>query len=460
LIVKFKNNGIVIKILNFVKKLKEFFDSDLIFTAFNQISAFIAGPLLLLVIPYFINEIQQGYWYTITSFNGLTNLADLGFIFLILQFSAHEFAFLFFDKNKNLFGDQDHLVKLSALFHFMLKWIIIMSISVFPLIFIYGFFILSSQSSIISWFFPYLLYIISLIFDFALNNLLSFTEGCNSVSEMQKIRFFGTLIQSIGIFLFLLLGFGLYAIAIPIIIKAIFCLFSVLKKFGLFYKKLLHIPYNSVFSWKKEILPLLSRYAISYISGYLGMFIYTPIMFVRYGAIESGKLGLTLSIMWGILTISNVWINSVIPKLNMYVARKNWKELDHTVKLRLFLSLLTFFISSIILLAFYFLFLNKLLILQRIVNIQSLLVLLIIYFNQVLINGIAIYLRAHKQEPLAITSLFIGIYCLISTLLLSTYASINYFMYGALSASLVQIPIFLIILKKKCILWHNQEKKK
>lgn len=93
----------------------------------------------------FLSAIEQGYWYTFISVAALSVFADLGFSNIILQFSAHEFAFLSFKDNKKIFGDNEHLDKLATFFNFSLKWMIKIVIIVFPLIIIIGYYFINAK---------------------------------------------------------------------------------------------------------------------------------------------------------------------------------------------------------------------------------------------------------------------------------------------------------------------------
>jgi hypothetical protein len=100
-------------------KLKQILsDKDLINTAINQLYRLISGPLMLLFIPLYLTQIEQGYWYTFTSVAALAVFADLGFSNIILQFAAHEFAFLKFNSDETISGDEIHLRKLADFFRF------------------------------------------------------------------------------------------------------------------------------------------------------------------------------------------------------------------------------------------------------------------------------------------------------------------------------------------------------
>lgn len=87
-------------------KLKQILsDKDLISTAINQLYRLISGPLMLLFIPLYLTQIEQGYWYTFTSVAALAVFADLGFSNIILQFAAYEFAFLKFNSDGTISVD-------------------------------------------------------------------------------------------------------------------------------------------------------------------------------------------------------------------------------------------------------------------------------------------------------------------------------------------------------------------
>ena len=75
-------------------------------------------------------------------------------------------------------------------------------------------------------------------------------------------------------------------------------------------------------------MPLLRKYAISFISGYLGSQIYTPLVFHFKGAVEAGKVGLTISLITAIYSISYVWFAAMMPQINFLVAKKRWFKLD------------------------------------------------------------------------------------------------------------------------------------
>lgn len=87
---------------------------DLLSTLINSLWRIISGPVMLLAIPYFLTPMEQGFWYTFTGLAALSIFADLGFTTIVLQFSAHEFAHLHFERGRLLSGDKEHLWRLAS----------------------------------------------------------------------------------------------------------------------------------------------------------------------------------------------------------------------------------------------------------------------------------------------------------------------------------------------------------
>src|SRR5574344_2089453 len=119
------------------------FSKDLLYTAINQLWRIVAGPLVLIFIPLYLTPTEQGYWYTFISIAALAVFADLGFSTIILQFAAHEFAYLHFNDDMTLAGYKEHLIKIATFFRFSVQWLIRTVGVIFPLIVIGGYFFLA-----------------------------------------------------------------------------------------------------------------------------------------------------------------------------------------------------------------------------------------------------------------------------------------------------------------------------
>jgi len=427
---------------------KTFLSYDFRHTAYNQLWRLVSGPLLLILVPLYLSPEVQGYWYTFMSLAALAIFADMGFSSILLQFSAHEFAYLKFESKKKLIGEKQHLERLSTLLIFAMKWSFGMGIIAFPIILSVGFMMLAEKQTLISWMIPWTIYGLASVFVFMNSMILSFIEGCNSVGEVQKIRFVISFFTTISTGLFLVLGFELYALAISLLIGALSGMGIILYRYQYMLKQLYDLSLNVSHAWKNEILPLTGKYAISWISGYFIFSIFTPIAFHYYGAIEAGKVGLSMAVCSAIFGIANMWITIIVPKINMFIARKDYQILDPIFRRHLLLAIVTYIFGTVVLFSIILLFGQYLSFSERLVSLLSLSMIAVGWLLQIIVNSYAVYMRAHKEEPLVILSFVSGIYIALTTCLIALYLPSEYLFIGFLSSYIWVVPWVLILFGK------------
>lgn len=436
--------------INFIKRN---INKDLIFTGLNQLWRLVSGPLMLILVPFYLTAEEQGFWYTFSSLAALAILADLGFSTIVLQFAAHEFAHLEFNEEK-ISGDTLHLQKLAKLFTFCVKWATGLSLIAFPIILFVGFIILTEKSTNVQWIFPWIIYGVSSAVVFINSTILYFFEGCNSVGRIQNIRLKIAICTFIVMTLLLVLKCNLYALSFSLLANAIFGIYQIRKEFWLTIKYLFHIAIDCTYSWKREFLSLIKRYAISWVSGYLTFQIYTPLAFHNYGPIKAGKIGISMALWLAVFTLSSIWINAITPKLNMYVSKKDWDSLDKIFFSNLLFSLATYIIGVFMVLVSMSILENRELVYNRFLDIRSMAILAACLFLQLIVNTLATYLRAHKEEPLVIPFFVAAIYIVTVTFLCSQYLSIEYLFIGYLSSYLFLLPWIISIFYKQRKIWH------
>jgi hypothetical protein len=111
---------------------------DLLATFASQVWRILSSPITMLMIPFFLSATEQGYWYLFCSLSALSVFADLGFSNIIMQFSAHEYAFLSISYDNQLVGDKTIISKLGSFYRFSIKWVSFISTIVFPIIYLIG----------------------------------------------------------------------------------------------------------------------------------------------------------------------------------------------------------------------------------------------------------------------------------------------------------------------------------
>lgn len=437
--------------------LKTLLSYDFRHTAVSQLWRLFSGPILLILIPLYLTAEVQGYWYTFVSLAALAVFADMGFSTIVLQFSAHEFAYLKFNSDKIISGSEEHLKRLGTLLRFAIKWSLGVGLVAFPIILVIGFFIINQKETEINWIIPWIIYSLASLFVFINSMLLSFIEGCDSVGDAQKIRFVISFSSVLSTVILLIFGTELYALVISLFIGALTGIIVILKRYYRMLIQLYTIGLKEFHDWKSEVFPLIGKYAISWISGYFIFYIFTPIAFSYKGVAESGQVGLTIAVFTAIFGISNIWMTIIIPKINMLVSQRDYETLDIIFKKHLALSILTYILGVITLFLIVLFLKDYVPFDERLVSPFSLGIISVGWLFQIIINSLALYIRAHKVEPLVIPSFLSGIYISFTTLIVALYFPFEYFFIGFLSSYIFGLPWVLIIFKKyqkgKTLLW-------
>lgn len=436
--------------------VKSFINRNIRYVLLNQLFRLMYGPILLLLIPKFLTGEEQGYWFTITSLAALVTLADLGFSNIILQFAAHEFAFLHHDENNSISGSKENLLKLSSLFKFTLKWVTGIVLLVFPCIMLISFFVLSSKHTLVSWGFPWLIFNVASILILFNNTILAFIEGCDSVGDTHKIRLLSAFVLTLIIFPLLVGNFKIYSLAIAYLVSAIVGFFIIFYRYGNMLRILLYQAKLLNYNWRQRIIPLISRYSVSWISGYIIFQLFTPIAFSSYGSIMAGKVGISLALWMAAFSLSNSWMVSVTPQINILISMGNYPELNRLFIRNLFLSILTYLLGVVVFWIIYFVLKTNLYLvfLDRFVGIKGMIFLSSAWFFQLIINAMALYMRSHKEEPLMVISFVSALYVIITTYGMSKFYGFDYYFCGYFSSTILVLPIVFVLFLE----YYNQRK--
>lgn len=428
--------------------LKSLFNKDFRHTAINQLWRLFSGPLLLILLPIYLTPEVQGYWYTFISLAALAIFADMGFSAILLLFSAHEFAHLRFNSDKTITGDEHHLMRLATLLRFSVKWSSLMALVVFPIVLIIGYTILNTKDTTTDWKLAWFIYGAASTFVFINSMMLSFIEGCDSVGDVQKIRFHISVVTFITTLALLIGGANLHALSLSLLVGALSGTTIIFFRYHRMLHQLFQQAANKHHPWFQETMPLIWRFAISWISGYFIFSIFTPVAFHYYGSTEAGKVGLSISACMAIFSIANIWITTITPRINIYVAQKDYSRLNSDFKKHVLLSALTYIIGMLALYIALTISKGYLPISNRLLPMSSFLIVALAYLAQLLINSMATYIRAHKQEPLVLTSMLNGIYVATTTILIAINMPFEYLFIGFLSAYAVTLPWVYNVFKR------------
>lgn len=434
--------------------IKTYLNPDTVFAMANSVFTLIRGPFVMIMIPLFLTDVTQGYWYTFGSLSALSTFADLGFGTLVGQFSAHEFSKLKFNDKYEFLGDEEQIKKIASLFKYVIKWALCVCLIAYPIIMIVGVVVLNTHGNMNEWILPWLIFMFSGGFSFVVRNALSFFEGCSLISKIQVNFLISTVLSTIVTIAMLATKCGLYALAIPSVVGF---LSNAILMLAVFRRPLLQI-YRSKskvnYRWGKNFLSLIWKYALSWASGYFVFQIYTPLAFMVYDPVAAGKIGITMTLVQACYSIANTFNYVFVPKLNMAVAGREWKRAESYMKKGMLVSMPLYLLGSAIIFLMLGLLQGRVSIFDRFMSVGATSFLAMSWFLQIPINVIATYGRAHKQEPFLVMSIVGSLITFLLTLIIIYTLPIDYLFMGFALSNLISVFIFALMFYKLRGKWH------
>jgi hypothetical protein len=211
------------------------------------------------------------------------------------------------------------------------------------------------------------------------------------------------------------------------------------------------------FGWWREVWPMQWKVAISWVSGYFIFQLFTPVLFAYSGPVAAGQMGMSLSLASATTTVAQAWIQTKAPTYGRLIALADFAELDRQFFRVLWQSTViamllgvAIWMGAVILRWFE----NPWS--QRILGPTAIGLLLLTSVTQVAIYAEAVYLRAHKQEPLMWNSVALAVLTALSTLVLGrTFGAIGIVAGYLLLMTTVGLLWVSAVFVSKRRLWHS-----
>lgn len=374
----------------------------------------LAGGLSIVLIPLFLSPTQQGFYYTFASILALQVFFELGLNQVIIQFVSHEFAYLTIQSDGKVRGDPQRIFRLNELIMFLRCWYAFAAVLFFLLAGGAGavFFCLKGgELNVEHWGPTWFTLVLVTSFNLFLSHSLTVIEGTGQVGAVARLRLLQSMVGYGMMWILLLLGLGLWAaVAVPTAGAVLTSLW--LRRRGNIFPHSTNekITGFEPISWYRNIFPLQWRIAISWATGYLIFNLFTPVVFSRYGSFEAGRLGLALTVFSSISVIGMSWVYAKAPVFTMYIARGERRKLNSLFKTLFTRSILVTTVLCTVFVASSW-FLNNLgfSIMLRIADLNILAVLSVVTIVNSMIFSMAVYMRAHREEPMLIQSIVGGL---------------------------------------------------
>lgn len=421
------------------------------FTALNQLARLVLGPLVLLLLPFFLTIEQQGYWFSMSSIAAILAFADMGLSIAIMQCAAHEHAHSSKQEAADPRADRqgDCHRRLETLFAYSMRRVGKITLVALPVVTAIGIFTLSSKSDTVHWFSPWLAHCLASAASLMLSVVLSFHEGCDGVASIQRIRLTVSIINLAMLSVCLVAGLDLWSLSIATTASTTVGAFLVSKYSVISIASALKINKSELVAWSKEVSPLLSKYALSWIGGYLMFQLFVPIVLRLDGPEAAGRAGLTFSIFSAIFTLSNVWSTYQLPKFSMAIARQDNSALRACLKRSLYGAISTYIGFALFVIATIYIFSDQAKIVDRLQPMTGVLSISLIWLLQLLVHNLAIYLRAFKEEPLVRPTIIGAVHSVAATALCVYFLSPGGYSLGMLSVYFWFLPIVIYMYVRK-----------
>jgi hypothetical protein len=400
----------------------------------------------------------QGYYYTFQNLLALQVFAEMGLGIIITQFASHEWASLRLEPDGTVGGDPGALSRLVGIGRSALAWYAGAGAAVAAGVAAVGwaFFSGSRGGDGVDWRGPWLALCLFAGVRLATLPFAYLLEGCNQVAEVHFFRWMSALIGGAALLAALGLGAGLWAPAAGAAAEAAWGLayFGIARR--RFARQFFARPAGPVVSWRREILPLQGRTAISWISGFFCLQFFGPVLFRFQGPAAAGRWGMTWSMLLLVTSVATLWVSTRLPQFGVWIARREFGELDRHFRRSAALSVAVAGAGAAAVLAGVALAgrLGHPVADRLLTAGPTALLALAVWLNQ-LPAAQGLYLRAHRREPLAGLSVAQAVLTAGLTLLLARQAGLAAVALGHLAVvALVVVPASTFIWRRCRREWH------
>jgi membrane protein CcdC involved in cytochrome C biogenesis len=397
----------------------------------------LAGGATALLLPIWLSPAEQGYYFTFASLLALQVFFELGLNQIIMQLVSHEVAHLAEDDQGRLRGEAAHVDRLSSLARLIRRWygsaallFALVGGSVGGL-----FFAQRASEPMAGWLGIWSVLVCSTAANLWLSPNLAVMEGCGKIGQVARLRLVQSVLGYGLLWLALLMGAGLWsAAALPVVSAACTGYWIVFHGHTLRWLADRSSDPKHQVHWQTDVLPLQWRIGLSWASGYLIFNLFTPMVFSRYGAAEAGRLGLALTLFAALSTIGMSWVNAKAPNFTMHIARGQRAELNAQfrslfVRSTVFIALAC---AGVVLAALYGKHIG-LPLMERIAAPAVLAVLAVTTTVNAMVYSMAIYMRAHREEPMLLQSIVVGLLIAVSVYI------------GSVFGVLVMMALYMVI---------------
>jgi hypothetical protein len=406
-------------------------DRAILFTLIARGWRFVAGPIGLYIIILRFSRVEQGFYYTLNSLLSAQIFFELGLLTVIAQFASHEFAHLRWGEDGEILGDPVAKERFADLLYLSNNWYLVASVILVIVLIPAGLLFLNQAQATtdFAWKLPWILAVLSVGANLLIIPFYAVITGSGKVATINFLELLGGIGGTLLSWAVMLLNGGLYAAAAVGLGNFLVGALYIASRKRRLLQALIHrfryrrSGHETKVIWSTEIWPMQWRIAMSWMSGYFIFQMFTPALFYHQGAVVAGQMGMTLSVVNAMYGVSASWMQTKSPVFGRMIALKQWKELDSLFGATLKQSSVVISAGSLLVVAVIFALQLLHPVGTRFLPVGQVALLMASICCNVLISGLAVYMRAFRKEPMLGISMTWGFLTGISTIVFSRFSS-------------------------------------
>lgn len=311
------------------------FDAAVSFSLVNRLWSAISGLAMIVLIGIFTSPSIQGFYYTFNSLIYMQVFVEMGLGIALVQLIGHEMAHLSHSPCGRIVGDEAAKARLHSLVRFAGIWFSIGSGLMLVVLSVTGvlFFVLFGKSQAAPSTLPHIIAAWVLVAggvsaNLVVNAALFVVEGSGRVASTAQIRLQQGIVGTSAAALTLACGGGLYAIAAQMILMPLIGAALLAHR----HRRMLVDLWSfrstlDGLNWRTDVWPFQSRIAISWLSGFFALQLFSPLTFALVGATAAGQIGMSLQIFTALNGLFIVLVTARTPTFTKLIALGQRDEL-------------------------------------------------------------------------------------------------------------------------------------
>lgn len=306
------------------------------FAVLSRFWQLLTGPLTQLLIVFSFTKATQDYYYAFGNMLSMQIFVELGLSVVLINLASHEWAHLKL-VDGHIDGPEHSVSRLISLGRLMFRWYAVAAVLFAVIVCSAGYFFfgdtsqwrassgISSES--VNWSLPWISLVLMNTVQLWLLPRTALLEGCGQLSTINRWRFWQSVLGSFTVWAMMTAGLGLWSLVASAAVRACGEYWMTFVLYRDFFAPFRTRQTTVSIPWKSEILPLQWRMAVQ--GGVMWFSSQMPgLILLRQAEGETGRLGMTMTILTALQSASMAWIETRRPQFGSLIARREFEELD------------------------------------------------------------------------------------------------------------------------------------